>query len=102
MNHVNFLWNQYFKADLGLRVLTTIKALETNAGLSLYKTLHGSQEFYVFREGLYYTRGFTVDFIDVPTSVVDLFFLLVSSRFYIEDIMYNNYKLQRFLLETYG
>lgn len=57
VNHVNFLWNQYFKTDLGLRVWTSINVLETNAGLSFYKTLLGSQEFYVFSEGIYYNSG---------------------------------------------
>lgn len=69
---------------------------------SFYETLLGSQEFYVLREGLYYTRGFTVGFIDTPTPVVDLFFILMSSRFYIEEVMYDNYKLLSFLFETYG
>ena len=35
VNHVNFLWNQYFKTDLGLGVLNSINALETNAVLFL-------------------------------------------------------------------
>lgn len=69
---------------------------------SFYETLLGSQEFYVLKEGSYYTRGFTMGFIDTPTLVVDLFFILMSPRFYIEEVMYDNYKLLRFLFETYG
>lgn len=45
MNHVNFLWNEEFRTDLGLRVLNKINVLETNTLLSFYNVLLGSQEF---------------------------------------------------------
>lgn len=82
VNPVNFLWNQYFKTDLGHKILCSINVLETNA-VSFFETLLGSQKFYVFEEGLYYTRGFTMGFIGTPTPVVDLFFFffLMSSDF---------------------
>lgn len=78
VTHVNFLWTEEFRTDLGLRVLNKINALETNTMLSFYNTLLGSQEFYVFRQSLYYTQEFTMDLIDLPTSVVDLFFFFFS------------------------
>ena len=38
VTHVNFLWTEEFRTDLGLRVLNKINALETNTMLFLQHT----------------------------------------------------------------